>query len=364
MSWKSLRLCQQAEARWNTIETSAGVYSAAALANLDALITFQRKNGASVIFGMYGTPTFYATATANPTVGDNTVTGPWGSLGEGANPTGNLAAVTSFVTMIMNRYNSAGGAWRLANPTLGKGIQKWETWNEPGANNTSGNAAAFWWGTLAQLVDLCATQFVAIKAVDSTVLVSTPGFSSNPTQLFFVTTGTNTGKTGLQSCDAIAFHPYYATPPGQTFQQYGPGVSGGGDIVYSTNFGIQTIKAAAIAGGYSLPLWITEWGIDGVVGSASNLAWYSQTASFRYNWIARFLMACAAQGVQVVCPWNWGETSNTQGNSGNWQGDTQGVQKAYNDFAAKASGKTISSSSFAFGGTSTLNFSDGSSWTV
>ena len=85
---------------------------------------------------------------------------------------------------------------------------------------------------------------------------------------------------------------------------------------------------------------------------------------FRYAWMAQWFMTCAVFGVKVVCPWHWEETSTTQGNSGNWQTDTQGVQRSYNDAASKMVGKTITSGYYIPGQTVSLNFSDSSSWTV
>jgi hypothetical protein len=354
--WKSVRLCQQVEARWNTIETSAGVYSAAALTALDSIITFQRTNNASVYFGLYATPTFYAQTAAHPAVGDNTVNGPWGAgLGECSYPT-SLTAVTNFVNMLINRYNKAGGAWYDANfATLGKGIQYWETWNEPDYPNAN-NAGGFWWGTAAQMVDLAQTQYAAIKALDPTIIVSTPGFNNHNLGKTFLTTTGSLGKTGLESCDVYAWHPYRMNPPLVGFNSLTE------DII-SGSLGINAIKEWMVSQGISLPLWISEWGFDWDSSSITASMWYAKSATFRYTWIARMFMILAAHGIKNVHPWNWNSTSAT-GNSGNWQQDTNGVQLAYNDFAEKVSGKTIISCTYALPGKVTLNFSDSTTWSV
>jgi len=368
--WKNLRVSQLPEAKWSTIETAAGVYNASALANFDSIVTFQRQNGASIYFGLYSTPTFYASAVANPTYGDSVTKGPWNNLGEGANPT-SLPAVANFVTMIINRYNKPGGAWYDANgATLGKGIQYWETWNEPGmdllgnANVTGANgpcgAGRFFWGTPAQMIDVAQTQYAAIKATDSSIVVTTPGFSGFSTTVanaFLTTVGASTSKTGVQSCDAFAWHPYFMTPPGVSY-----GAWTTGDIIFGT-WGVRVVKDWLASNGYSLPLWISEWGVDAGSATTTEIAWYAEAPSFRYTWIARFLMSCAAMGVKTVCPFHWKE-NGVVGHSGNWQQDTLGVQKAYNDVSANVVGKTITSSSYIPNGAVTLNFSDGSSWTV
>lgn len=368
INWKSMRMGQMKYARWSHIEPNAdGIYT---WTDLDAIISFQRQNGASVYFGLYGIPTLYSQTANNPTWGDRVTKGPWNELGECSYPN-SLTALTNFVTAVINRYNKAGGAWYDANhAAYGKGIQSWETWNEPGSvNYTSGNTAgssgaqvtSFWWGTLGQLVDFCYTQYAVIKAEDSTIKVTTPGFGSGfitPLSTFLAATGTiNTTRTGAMTCDALAWHPYDLNPPGVVYGTWGKNI-------YDGSVGVQTLISWMMANGYNLPLWISECGVDGGTGTATEIAWYAAPAAFRYNWMARTMMVCAALGVQSFNPWNWSETGGASGNSGDWQADTTGVQKAYNDFAAKVSGKTIINGNYTLNGPVTLNFSDGSSWTV
>lgn len=375
ISWKSLRMSQMAEARWNTIETSAGIYSSGALTTLDSIITFQRQNGVTIHGGMYATPLFYADDTTNnPNFHDHATLGPWNFQGEGAFPT-SLAAVTNFVTMIINRYNKPGGAWYDANfATLGKGIQFWETWNEPNmlslgnaATSSGQKVTSFWWGTPGQTTDMCYTQYAAIKAADPSVVVLSPGFAATAPagalNTFLTTAGiANPTKTGLLSCDAIAYHPYFMGPPGFYFGTlFTP--SNGGSIVSGT-FGVATWASWLKQNGYMLPLYINEWGFDSGSATTNEVAWYAQSATFKYNWIARTFMCAAACGAKCVMPWNWSETGGSSGNSGDWQADTNGVQKAYNDFAANVVGKTIVSGTYVLNGPVTLNFSDGTSWTV
>lgn len=367
INWKNFRVSQQVEARWSRLETSAGVYSASALTSLDSIITFQRTNGASVYFGLYGTPTFYASAVAHPTYADNVTKGPWGDTGECAYPT-SLAAVTNVVTMLINRYNKPGGAWYDAHfATLGKGIQYWETWNEPstgagGNGNTIGAGATgsgFWWGSTGELVDLCQTQYAAIKAADASITVTSPGFTgSTPNIVTFMTTaGPITARTGLQTSEALAFHPYTHNPYNVTYGTWTQDIVNG-------NLGIKTVNTMLAANGWTLPLWISEFGVDSTGVGTTITAWYAAPPSFRYTWYCRLLMYWAAEGVKCWHPWNWNEQSSVQGNSGNWHDDLTGVVLAYNDFAAKVSGKTIISGTYKQQGEVSLRFSDGTSWTV
>ena len=352
------------ETRWSAIETSAGVYDFTAL---DQIITFQRQNGVTVMFGLYATPVFYASSAPHPTYGDNVTKGPWGVLSECANPT-SLTAVNNFVTAVINRYNKAGGAWYDSNfSTLGKGIQEWETWNEPrlietGNGNTtgvngSGTSGIFWWGTSEQLIDLCQAQYATIKALDSSVLVTSPGFSRAHELLPYLQ-ATNTGatKTGAQSCDVGNFHAYSLNPPTVYFNT-GQWMI---DIVAHPIQGLRPLKnSLATAGFSSLPLHITEWGIDPTSSGVDMSAWYAETPEFRYKWVMRCFMSIVAHGIKSVHPWHWGETGAT-GNSGNWRDDVDGVQKAYNDIATLLVGKTINSATYNTLGVVTLNLSDGS----
>lgn len=113
-----------------------------------------------------------------------------------------------------------------------------------------------------------------------------------------------------------------------------------------------------------MPLWFGEWGVDASGTNQTTLDWYAAAPSVRYNWMARFLMTCAALGIKRVDPWHWQQTSPTQGNSGWWQGDVNGVTKAYNDFAANSLGKTIVSGSYKMAGDVRIEFSDSTSWQV
>lgn len=368
------RLTLASHAWWLTIETSAGVYSPSALATLDQIITDTRSRGVSVMLGMYGTPLFYGQTANNPVVADTLVRGPWNQLGECSHPT-SLVAVTNYATMMINRYNKPGGVWFDANgATLGKGIQIWEGWNEPHMD-TLGNrrtaagqqeTSTYYWGTKGQLIDLLKTQHTAVKSADPSVIITSPGLGNQtgPTghlHELMTTVGTVTGAVGSTTFDAVNYHPYFAGPPATLYGDWGSWYRG--DIANGT-VGVAVVNNWLKKHGYSHPVYIGEWGIDTAGDTLSMRAWYRESADFRYRWVARVMMACAALGVKGWHPWTWGGTSDVVGNSGNWQGDTLGVQKAYNDFAEKVSGKTIVSATYVEGGEVALVLGDGTTWTV
>lgn len=377
--WGSCRVSQIYEMHWNRIETpSAGVYDATALSALDQIVTFQRQNGVSVMMGLYGTPVFYAQSspTGASTYADNVTYGVWGLLGAGSYPT-SLAAVTAFVNMLVTRYNLPGGTWYDANgATLGKGIQLWEEWNEPAiwptGTQTNGNSTGsggtgqgFAWMDKEQLVDLCYTQYAAIKALDPSIIVLSPGLDSGDSVTragrFFPAVGTVTGKTGAQSCDAFAWHPYSRL--GHNYPTYGAWTDG--DIVQNADAGITAIRAMLTSYGVpNMPIYISEWGMDELQTSPTGALWYAESALYRRAFMECFLLTCAAFGVKQVHPWHWQQPSTTNGNSGAWPVDTNGVTAAYNAIADNVVGKTIVGLKATAYNRMTATFSDGTTYTT
>lgn len=339
----SHRLSQQSDSQWAEIETSAGVYDSDKLAALDSIVTFDRQNGISVIMGLYRTPRFYADdTTPSPAYTDYDTKGPWGHLGECAHPT-SLAAVADFVDMIISRYNLPGGAWYDQHgATLGKGIQYWETWNEPGLldaasnGNTTGEGekgAGFYWGSKNQLVDLCAAQYDTITALDPSVLVLSPGWSGGNKVSWLGTAGaTYPTIQGEDTCDAWCYHGYNIVPP---FNRYGTWYH---SMLDHNDDTVPEIRAALDAAGYShLDMYGTECGLDAGALEPTMAAWYDESDEFRFNWIARWLLVHAATGLKMVHPWHW--LSNCC--SADWQNDTNGAQAGYNWIADNIVGKTI-----------------------
>jgi hypothetical protein len=364
---KSVRMSQQDGARWNQIETSDGVFD---WAKMDAAITFARQNGMTVYWGVYGTPRFYADNTVlRPTVTDFNATDPWGSHGGAAMPT-DLSKQDRFVRAVITRYNSPTGAWRLANPTLGKGIQYVETGNEPvavgtgnGATFINGPGVGFSWYTPAQNVDRCWTIINAIKAVDNEVLISTDGFDDITSALNFLNaTGPISGIQGKNlPFDEFAWHPYRQMPVGY------PRYSANNAVIYDQYIdngvkGIKTLKNALASVGVNWPIVISEVGYDSDSTNSNMIAWMAEPAQFKYLWLMHVMLACAALGVKRYYPWNW-EISppiHSLSTSGFWQTDKDGVTRAGNNIANFVCGKTIVDDSFSSPKSAYLKFSDGS----
>lgn len=377
INYGSVRLMFSDSSRWAEIETAPGVYDEGVLASLDKIITSNRENGASVIFGMNGTPLFYAQTAPNPIVGDDVTKDPIGLLG-GASYPNSLTAVTEFVQMVISRYNKPGGVWYdIHGATLGKGIQYWETGNEP-PWDTNGNRATApgqtissinFWGTNSQMIDFMATQYDAIKSIDTSVVVLAPGLSNHAAEnnyrdleACFKTLGTTSGKYGYETFDAFAWHPYYVGPPGVKYGTwFYPWI---GDMAVGPLGAAQVVNWIR-SHGFDHPAHATEWGLDTYHMAPTVLAWQAESAEFRYNWIARTFMCAAATGVASIHPWNW-QVTGANVIAGDYQNDIDGAQRAYNDCAARLSGKTIIGGSYSMGlnGRVKLTFSDGTLWVV
>lgn len=372
LNYGSARMSQTYGTRWADHETAPGVYD---FSQLDQLITFQRTHGKSVYFGLYGTPRFYAdNTTPNPEITDYNTLGAWGVLyGEGAMPT-SLSALAAYVTAIIQRYNLPGGAWYdVHGSTMGKGIQAWETWNEPnfyqpgyGAGNggtvAQPRTTRFGWQTGPQLTDLHVTQYDTIKSLDPTVLVSTPGFTGTvPNWIVSALNqvGPVTGKTMLNTCDALGWHPYLHTPIGWRL------VNGRFTDPFDTgSSGVNRMRAAlASTSRPNLPLWVNEWGVDDGTTSTEITQWNAAPPEYRRKWIARCFASLAALGVARFDPWHW-EMTGAVTTAGNFQSDINGAQAGYNLAAEHLPGRTITSAEYLWRGEVRLKFSSGPDWVI
>lgn len=89
--------------QWLNINTSAGVYDATKVARLDAWIDQCYADGREVIFALYGTPSWIASTTIN-------FSDQYGRQYAANHPSdtgvNGSAALNTFVTWVMNRYNS------------------------------------------------------------------------------------------------------------------------------------------------------------------------------------------------------------------------------------------------------------------
>lgn len=358
-TWDTGGGCNQ----WNIIETSAGVYDSTQLALLDQIFTAHRSQGRTVLFQVYGTPQFYiANSDPNKSVPDAFgINGGFCAPVTGA-PSNGLTGLSNFVTMILQRYNRPGvGTWNLANPTLGKGINWVECWNE--FETSSG----YWKGTVGNIVDVCYTIRQAVQAVDNTVITLFAS-SNDVTQTANALNSfgtTNSTKKGSDGCDAVAIHIYDSPLP---YTYFGSNVTSTAfDMLNSIYKGFIGIKF--YMGTTSIPnadIYITECGIGyessgsgAVPGTALDLACNTTSAKWRHDFWARCMMMGAAWGYKMWDTYCWERVfSCTPMN------DTEGVQKALKTIHQNVAGKTITSGQWWIGGEVSLKFSDGTTLTI
>lgn len=353
MGFGAVRLHDSGFCNWYQIETSQGGYN---WSNLDTIVTRHRTDGRTVMFELLGAPQFYI-ANADPkkaALDTYAVAGglcyPGATVGvEGRD---GLVGLSNFITALVTRYNAAGGVWRLANPTLGRGIDKLECWNE--AFNFGSD---FYTGTVAQLVDLAYTIKTAAKAVDSSIIVLSP--SSNDCNLLVDWLGTsgaiNTTKKGIDGCDAIAMHSYNVALP------YGAIANYTTDCLTGYYKGYYQITSRLKALYPTLPVYLTESGVGydyTTPGAGMELA-IAATPDWRYKFWCRMLMLGAAFGYKGWYSYCWERPFSCY-----MVNDPNGMQKALTVVHTKVAGKTITSAIYVVGGEVTLKFSDSTSLTV
>ena len=308
-----------ANVNWYSVERSAGVYTWTAL---DAMFTAWRTAGWTVTWSLRGTPAFYTSDVISD--GNNNDGGPHlGGYGFPDLDT-NLTATKAFVTAVINRYNSPTGAWRIANPTLGKGIVRAAAINEP-QFTTNGN---FWHGTYTQSVDMSKAFYDAVKAADPTVLVASPALIDPvvKTPTFMTTYGTiYPAVQGYQTCDYLDFHDYTAMPYGSYYASFV------NDIV-SIVSSYQAISSKYFG---SAPMTMSEYGFDGGLTDLALTSLLAESPLVRFTMLFRIMFTFAAMnGAQI----NLFRTGANY--CGDWVGDTNGVMRAFN-LMASLSGKTL-----------------------
>lgn len=328
---------------WRHIETSQGVYS---WGGLDTKITEYRSRGWTVTFQLYGTPFFYASTV------DQGFNDQYNLAGGAAYPAQdvNLAGLSAFVTALVTRYNSPSGAWRVANPSLGKGIQVFETWNEP---NFYQNYSGYWWGTASQLVDVCHVVYTAVKAVDAQVVVTTPAFfgESHCWPWIQASGSLFPSVKAVNTFDAFDLHGYLSMPCGAPYAGLPYDIAWGSYGVYPfINFANRYKPGAEIH--------VSEYGFDTKSTSQSLQSLLAEPPAIRKKILARVMATAAAMGVKRFAVYLLSSTL-----AGNYTTDTDGVVSAIN-LVSQICGKTIVAATAEIGGPVTLKFSDGSTWTV
>jgi len=355
VNFKSTRLYDTAYSFWYEIETSAGVYN---WTNFDIQITTFRQLGVNIGLCLGGTPLFYVTG-AETTVPFYDGYGGAGYPNQTA-PNG-LTGLSNFITALVQRYNRPGvGAWNLANPTLGKGLAWLEISNEPQWNGVT-PVGGFWHASPSQLVDWAYTIKTAAKAVDATLVITSPGSNTATNlQTFLQATGAiNTGVTGASCCDAVQVHHYNVSTPGTVFNAWGYDFFGGPQV------GINPWKAAMAASGpyngalTTVPMWMGEGGFDYTAGTYELNQLNAQPPAYRSTFWQRMMMLGAASGMKKWMTYTWDSPY-----AATPMNDPLGVPDALNKIAANVAGKTITAASYVVGGAVTLNFNDGSTYSV
>lgn len=330
---RSLSVSDNRRTHWRNLHTAPGVID---WTTLDTVVAGARAAGIDHgLYLLYACPTWLASTGAAQV-------GPYGGLGEGAMPA-DLSALAAFCTAFAERNLAQWGAFfRLV-----------QLFNEPESGAFSGVASStsYWWGTAAQYVDMLATAYAALHAADSTLTVLTPGTGSVATMAtWLAATGPVTGKQGRECFDAVAIHPYHATP--------NPTYTGRGDVYGLASCGVRNIRAAlTVAGRGGVDLYATEYGFYSPVTPAAVTAFLALPAADRRKRMARTLLSMARHGIKGVYVFSSGNVDNLSGQLG---ADAAGVDAGFADGAAVCS-KTIARGGWFSDGRECIEFSDGSS---
>jgi polysaccharide biosynthesis protein PslG len=252
---------------WATVEHSPGSYT---WTGVDNAVQAALSHGlTSIIYTIYGVPTFYASDTSS-----------CGQLGC-PGPPNDLGAFTSFVTALATRYKGE--------------ITYYELWNE-------GNRPQNWTGTAAQFVMLGQAAYNAIKAVDPNAKVLTPSPDAGSSFASFVQGYLQAG--GTTYADGVSFHGYRCQDgvpsAGVTCLQ---GTSCDNNALDCAGEPLEqqiaNIRSAAAAGNASSkPIYDTEggWGQNSELPNAADQAAY----------VSRWYIIQAGEGIPIATWYGWG----------------------------------------------------------
>lgn len=255
---------------WVTMNPSSGVYD---WTQMDAVVSALEARGIRGWFTLCGTPAWARVGTA--------YADPYG------NPSGasaaDPAAVTAFVTTLMTRYNGNGRQF----------FRFIEPWNEPEFDGTS---SGFYKGTAPQMAAMVRACYLAAKAVDPDVTVTSPSDWSavgHIDELFAASDGA--GGTGADWVDAICLHPYYRWWDEDPYLETGQGTSVG---VF-----MRAVRSNLASLGMSNKPVI--WGETGYVSSASSAehlaaAGSPDPAEVYARWAFRQALGVATEGVRAM----------------------------------------------------------------
>lgn len=215
----SMRMCNTTT-RWADLEPRPGRWD---FDRFDAHVALAEANGASVLYSLGSTPRWASARPDEP--------GPYGP-GCAAEPR-SMADWEDYVRRVAQRYRGRVAAY--------------EVWNEPYFSDLAADRGqpAFFTGSLAQMIEMTQIARRAIKEVDKTALLTTPGFVGGPHRLDrYLAAG------GADLVDAIAYH-FYASDATQFASEVEA---------------VRSVMARRRVAG--LPLWNTECGIDSVSAGA------------------------------------------------------------------------------------------------
>lgn len=354
MLFGSNRSCANGFDCWYLIETSQGVYD---FSNMDTIVSTMKARGCKFIFTLWWVPTFYMQA-GNPVLSS---AHPNAGYPDSVSPNG-LTALSNFITALITRYNTAGGAWASqANgggtnwSVYGKGIDILEPMNEPNYSIPG----AFWQDSAAKLVDFCYTAKTAAKAVDPAIVFWSPGFGSVASMNTFLTASgvINTGVTGASLPEEMSIHLYSTAPACQRMGSWGVTAQ---LAVWDLLSAWKSWRGAMASNGVgSLPVNMGEGGFDGATSSAELTLATNQTSQWRYQWLGRMMLVGAALGFKKWMNFAWDDPFLCFP-----MNDPDGVAKAVNDVHVNVAGKTIKNAYYDVGGAVTLQFTDGSSFAI
>jgi hypothetical protein len=294
---------------WRDVATASGVYK---WDTTDAFIDAQAALGRTIIYTVYGTPRWAAPSALQDYLD------PYEVQAGGAPPTNNADAA-DFIAELLNRYNTSGT----------RKIHYIELWNEPDFLENPGSQST-WWGTALQLLQMNVAIVTAAKAVDAGIKILSPGFRHTDRSLaeWLSAYDAASNLTGANLVDGIAIHPYTSYYYGATSFYNGR----------SSTCSVVQAQAAVLAAGcaFTLPIFITEYGIAGDPMDSTVSEFLATSAQYRKTFVARMLAVAAARGIQF-----FGIYSYNSRLFGDLMSDTSGVIAGVSEIQAALPGNTI-----------------------
>lgn len=276
--------------QWRYLETSAGVYSAARVADLDAQIDRAYVAGCELIYVVHRTPD---ARSRYPTYSPATQRGGWLPGAAGTPGAIDYTSLTAFITWLLNRYGSK--------------ITAIEGWNEPGVNGSYVDTAAIAGlkGYNDAIYDAIAAWNLANGGTVKMVGFTNTNWDGITSQ---ANSNANLAAAGcFTKCDVVGYHIY----------------RGGGTAPFSVPRDLpRVVQARFSTDGISKPLWLTEFG-ESTIAVTADAAWFK-----------RILLYWFALGVQKIAPYSWD-------NMGIGDMRVSGVAQQWYDAYDDLNGKTV-----------------------